>query len=68
MQRIGEIVLVFPFFLAALTLAYRLASTLQNGLVSAGIALIVFSWPGYARLIRGEILAVKQSEYVWRPA
>jgi peptide/nickel transport system permease protein len=63
-QRIGEIVLAFPFFLAALTLAIVLASTLQNGLVSAGIALIVFSWPGYARLIRGEILAIKQSEYV----
>jgi peptide/nickel transport system permease protein len=28
------------------------------------IALVTFSWPYYARLIRGDVLAVKQRDYV----
>jgi peptide/nickel transport system permease protein len=30
----------------------------------ASIALIVFGWTGYARLLRGDILATKEREYV----
>jgi peptide/nickel transport system permease protein len=64
LQRIVEIVLAFPFLLAALTLAAILAPKLHNGLLSAMIALIVFSWPSYARLIRGDVLAIKQRDFV----
>ncbi len=28
------------------------------------IALIAFGWPGYARLIRGDVLAVKERDFV----
>jgi peptide/nickel transport system permease protein len=63
-QRLGEIVLAFPFLLAALTLATVLAPKIQNGLLSAGIALVAFSWPGYSRLIRGDVLAVKGRDYI----
>jgi peptide/nickel transport system permease protein len=63
-QRIGEIVLAFPFLLAALTFAVVLTPKIQNGLLSAGIALVAFSWPGYARLIRGDVLVVKQRDYI----
>jgi peptide/nickel transport system permease protein len=63
-QRIVELFLAFPFLLAALTLATILGSKLHNGLVTGMIALIVFGWPGYSRLIRGDILSVKQREYV----
>ena len=34
------------------------------GLVTAGIAVIVFGWMGYARIIRGDILSVKERDYV----
>jgi peptide/nickel transport system permease protein len=34
------------------------------GLLSGIIALVVFSWPSYARLIRGDVLAVKQRDFV----
>ena len=63
-QRIVEIFLAFPFLLAALTLATILGAKIQNGLVTGMIALITFGWPGYARLIRGDVLAVKELDYV----
>jgi peptide/nickel transport system permease protein len=63
-QRFVEIVLAFPFLLAALTLATVLIPKFHNGLVSGMIALIAFGWPGYARLIRGDVLAVKERDYV----
>jgi peptide/nickel transport system permease protein len=63
-QRVVEIFLAFPFLLAALTLAAVLAPKLHNGLLSGMIALVVFSWPSYARLIRGDVLAVKERDFV----
>jgi peptide/nickel transport system permease protein len=63
-QRVVEIFLAFPFLLAALTLATILGSKIQNGLITGMIALIVFGWPGYARIIRGDVLAVKEQDYV----
>lgn len=63
-QRFVEIVLAFPFLMAALTLAVVLSPKLQNPFMAAVIAVIAFSWPGYARLIRGDVLSVKQRDYV----
>lgn len=63
-QRIVDLFLAFPFLLAALILATILGPKLRNGLLTAMIALISFGWPGYARLIRGDILAIKQRDYV----
>jgi len=63
-QRIVEIFLAFPFLLAALTLATILGAKIQNGLVTGMIALVAFGWPGYARLIRGDVLSVKELDYV----
>ncbi len=64
MQRIVEIVLAFPFLLAALVLATVLAARIHNGLITGMIALTAFGWPGYARLIRGDVLAVKERDFV----
>lgn len=63
-QRIVEIFLAFPFLLAALTLATILGSKIQNGLITGMIALISFGWPGYARLIRGDVLTVKERDFI----
>lgn len=65
LMRIVEIFQAFPFLLAAITLATILRSANFQGVVPAMIALIVFGWTGYARLIRADILTVKQREYVW---
>lgn len=65
LMRITEIFMAFPFLLAALTLAAVLrAKGTVTGLASAMVALIVFSWPTYARLIRGDILSVKERDFV----
>lgn len=64
-QRIVEVFLAFPFLLAALTLTTILGSRIQNGLVTGMIALIAFSWPSYARLIRGDVLSVKERDFVY---
>jgi len=64
LMRIVEIVQAFPFLLAALTLASILRTRLGVGLIAAMVALAVFGWPTYARLIRGDILSVKERDYV----
>jgi peptide/nickel transport system permease protein len=63
-QRVVEIFQAFPFLLAAVTLATVLGPKLHNGLLVGMIALAAFGWPYYARLIRGDVLAVKQRDYV----
>jgi peptide/nickel transport system permease protein len=64
LMRIVEIFQAFPFLLAAMTMSAVLQARLGRGLLTGMIALIVFGWTGYARLIRGDILNVKQRDYV----
>jgi peptide/nickel transport system permease protein len=64
LMRIVEIVMAFPFLLAALTLASILRTRLGVGIMAGMVALAAFGWPTYARLIRGDILVVKQQDYV----
>lgn len=64
LMRVTEIFLAFPFLIAALTLAAVLQPKLGRGLYTGIIALVVFGWMGYARLIRGEIFSTKEREYV----
>lgn len=66
LMRVVEVFQAFPFFLAAITLATILRSNPNfQGVLPAVIALIAFGWTGYARLVRADILSVKQREYVW---
>jgi len=60
LMRITDIFLSFPFLVAAMVLT----TILGRGLDKVMIALIVFGWMGYARLIRGNILAAKEETYV----
>jgi len=64
LMRITEIFMAFPFLLAALTLTSILVPLVGRGIWPAMIALIVFGWMGYARVIRGDILTVKERDYV----
>jgi len=59
-MRITDIFLAFP----ALILALAIVAALQPGLKSIMIALAVVSWPSYARLIRGDILQVREEDYI----
>jgi len=59
-SRITDMFLAFP----ALVLAMALAASLGAGLESAIIAMIVVWWPGYVRLVRGQVLSIKENQYV----
>jgi len=59
-MRITDIFLSFPFLVAAMVLT----TILGRGLDKVMISLITFGWMGYARLIRGSILAAKEETYV----
>jgi peptide/nickel transport system permease protein len=59
-MRITDIFLAFP----ALILAMALTVALGPSLHSVIIALIFVSWPPYARLVRGDILAIREEDYV----
>jgi len=55
-----DIVLAFPGIL----LAIALAAILGPGIVDLMIALVAMGWTGYARIVRGEILSLRERDYV----
>ncbi len=55
-----DLLLAFP----GLVLAVAIAGTLGPGLLNLLVALAAVWWAGYARLIRGMVLAARQREYV----
>jgi peptide/nickel transport system permease protein len=50
----------FPFILLAITLMTVLGQGLVNVIVAIGIANV----PGFARIVRGQVLSVKEEEYI----
>jgi len=59
-MRITDIFLAFP----ALILAMAIVTVIGPSLKSVIIALVIVSWPSYARLIRGDILQVREEDYI----
>jgi len=64
LMRVVDVFLTLPFILAALILAAVLVPKLGRSLVPSIIALITFGWMGYARVIRGDILSIKERDFV----
>ncbi len=64
LMRLVDIFLTLPFLMAALILATILVPRFGKSIYPAIIALIGFGWMGYARLIRGDILSIKEREYI----
>jgi len=63
-MRITESFMPVLFILSAMTLSAILTPIFGRGLWPATIALVVFGWMSYARLIRGDILSVRERDYV----
>jgi len=55
-----DIVLAFPGIL----LAIALAAILGPGLIDLTVALSAMGWTGYARIVRGEVLTLRERDYV----
>ena len=64
LMRFTEIFMAFPSLLAALTLSAVLTPVLGKGLWPPLLALIAFGWMGYARIIRGDILSVRERDFI----
>ena len=64
LMRLVEIFIALPFIVGALILDSMLVPIFGRSIWPAVIALVVFGWTGYARLLRGDILSNKEREYV----
>jgi peptide/nickel transport system permease protein len=60
LMRTTDIFLAFP----GLILAMAISAALGPNLTNVMIAVAAVSWPGYARLLRAQVLAVKNLEFV----
>jgi peptide/nickel transport system permease protein len=59
-MRMVDLVFAFP----PIILAMVVAAVLGRGLQNAALAIVVVAWPSYARVVRGLVLSVGDSEYV----
>jgi peptide/nickel transport system permease protein len=59
-MRTADLVFAFP----PIILAMVVAAVLGRGLQNAALAIVVVAWPAYARVVRGLVLSVGDSEYV----
>ena len=59
-MRVADVTLAFPSIVLALAIASVLGPSLRNAL----IAMCLVWWPEYARLMRAQVLSVKNNEYV----
>ena len=64
LMRLVEIFVAFPAIAGALILASLLTPIFGRSIWPATIALVIFGWTGYARQLRGDILATKERDYV----
>ena len=59
-MRVTDLFLAFPGFVLAAAIAATLGPSLQHTV----LALAVVFWPWYTRLIRGQVLSLREREYV----
>jgi peptide/nickel transport system permease protein len=59
-MRIADLVFAFPGIILALAIAAALGPQLRN----AVIAVVIVSWPAYARLVRSLVLSARSAQYV----
>jgi peptide/nickel transport system permease protein len=60
LMRGSEMVMAFPAIILAMTITATLGPSLYNTI----LAMVVVSWPNYARVMRSMVIHVKQNEYV----
>ena len=67
LSRIGDIFFAIPYILAAIVIMSVVAREARSILVLS-LAIGVFAWPSTARVLRGQILSVKNSDFVMSAA
>lgn len=59
-MRFVDLIMCFPFFVIAIALASVLGGSIVNLILIIGMLM----WPGIARIVRAEVLVIKESEYI----
>lgn len=59
-MRLADVVISFPFLMFALTIVAIRGPSIENLI----FAITFLSWPGPARLVRGEFLSIRERDYV----
>jgi len=59
-MRLADVTMSFPAILLAMAVAAALGPGLRNGF----FAMVIVWWPIYARLLRAQVMAVKQREHI----
>jgi peptide/nickel transport system permease protein len=59
-MRVTDIFLAFPYLIGAILVV----RTFGSGVTQVIVALVVLGWPTAARLMRGQMLALREAEYV----
>ena len=60
LMRVTDIFFAFPSLILAMAIAGALGPSLPNALIAISAA----TWPVYARLLRGQVLALREREFV----
>jgi peptide/nickel transport system permease protein len=60
-SRVGDVQLAIPF----LVLAIAVAAMLGPGLFNVILVLVITTWVTFFRIVRGEVLSVREEQYVW---
>lgn len=60
LMRLTDIFFAFPSLILAMAIAGALGPSLENAL----IAVAVVTWPVYARLVRGQVLSLREQEFI----
>jgi peptide/nickel transport system permease protein len=60
LMRVVDVFLAFPYLALAIAIGAILGRSLEN----AAVALAIAWWPQYARLMRGQVLAIRGAEFV----
>jgi peptide/nickel transport system permease protein len=59
-MRVSDVFLAFPALILAMAIAAALGPSLENAIV----AMVAIWWPRYARVTRGQVLAIREIDYV----
>ena len=61
LMRLSEMIMAFPTIILAIVITSALGSA---NMFNTMLALVIVSWPAYARLMRSVVLSIKESEYI----
>lgn len=59
-MRLADIVSAFPFYVLVIVLVF----VMGNGRASIFVAISLVSWVAYARIVRGEVLVLREEEFI----